>query len=157
MRSIALPPVRQSALNGQRRGQLATPTGSSVHNDTTSTLISYSAVWDGVLFNYAPLFGGVSLSNLGNAGDWCGAGPDPGFTPPVICGDHQTFILYTAHALAQPPASFTDGSAWAEGTFTVSEYLPHPNRLPRRPPARVIETGAGLREARRTLAGEFLA
>jgi len=98
---------------------LAAPTGSFVHNDTTNTLISYTVDWDGAVFNFQPGFSGSSLSNLGSAGDWCGAGPNSTAIL-VICGANQTFTLYTAHVAAEPPAMFADPSAWAEGQFTVT-------------------------------------
>jgi hypothetical protein len=108
---------------------LALPTGSWVYDDTTNTLNSYTVEWNGAAFNYQPGFAGVGLSNLGNAGDWCAAGPSTGVFL-AECGANGTFTLYTAHVLADSPATFTDPSGWAEGTFTVTEAATTPTPEP---------------------------
>ena len=104
-----------------------TPTGSFVFDDTTNTLTSFTVNWNGVVFDFVPLFTGVDLAVLGEGGNWS-AGGNVGVDTPH---PSQPFFTFNGSSDFSPSGSFTDGGARASGTYTVTEGVatPEPSTL----------------------------
>ena len=95
------------------------PTGSFVYDTTTDELTSYTVEWDGATYNLVADFSGFSLAEYELGGFWCAAAPANSTSPcGVPPGDVVLNGLGQGNATIQ---TFTDRSAGASGTYTVSE------------------------------------
>ncbi len=101
-----------------------TPTGSFLYDNTTNTLTSFTANWDGVVFDFAPLFTGVDLAVLGEGGNWVASG-NLGVDTPHPATPY--FSLDGISDLSPCCGAFTDGGARASGTYTVTEEVTTPD------------------------------
>jgi hypothetical protein len=98
-----------------------TPSGSFVFDNTTSTFTSFTVDWDGAVFNFAAE--GITLGELAN-GNWCGQGPANTTSPcaPEIFSLSGSAFLGSIFTPAEG-GTFTDPSAFAAGTYTVTETV----------------------------------
>jgi hypothetical protein len=93
-----------------------TPTGSFVFDNTTDTLTSFAVNWNGVVFDFVPLFTGVDLAVLGEGGHWSASG-DEGVDTPHPSGP---FFSLNGISSSSHSGSFREGGARASGTYTVN-------------------------------------
>ena len=100
-----------------------TPTGSFVYDDTTNTWTSFTVDWDGVVFDFGvPLNGSKTTLADFNAisPEWCGEAPDE--LQGTLCTAAGTFNIGSMFEIGpEPPVTFTDETAVAFGTYTVTE------------------------------------
>ena len=95
------------------------PTGSFVYDNTTNTLASFTVNWDGVVFDFAPLFTGVDPAVLGEGGIWSASG-NLGLDTPH--GVTSYFGLDGVYDYSSPCC----GRARGYGTYTVTEDVTTP-------------------------------
>jgi hypothetical protein len=100
-----------------------TPTGSFVYGDTTNTWTSFTVDWDGVVFDFgAALNGSKTTLAAFNAisPSWCGEAPEE--PDGTVCTEAGSFNLGSQVEIGpETPANFTDETAVAFGSYTVTE------------------------------------
>ena len=94
------------------------PTASFVWDSTTSKWKSFTAHWDGAVFNFAPLF--PDLQAVAPDGRWCGAGP--GLKGCFAAGGRFGLQLHPGSLGISPEQpTWTDLTALGYGGYTVKE------------------------------------
>lgn len=119
-----------------------TATGSFVFDDTLNSFTSFIINWDGAVYDFEPAFTGTTLPSLSLSGTWCGSVT----TTFVACPDSTLSVADGGFGLVYPmavsmpafaegpnlPANFTDDTAMAIGSFTVTTTtvaVPEPSSL----------------------------